>query len=96
MILNKDRTLKLFKTVNNQEKFCQLWFIRLLKKGMKGEDVRQVQKCFSLLGYDTGPIDGIFGDLTHSGVISYQSANGLLVDGIIGMQTINQLLKSNT
>ena len=32
-------------------------------------------------------VDGVFGKRTHAAVKSYQSSNGLLVDGVVGPQT---------
>ena len=74
-----------------ENKQCIINYSRLLKKGMKGEDVQQFQSCLLLKGYDIGLVDGIFGKLTYGGVISYQSLNQLYIDGIIGPQTVGHL-----
>ncbi|MDQ4144271.1 MAG: peptidoglycan-binding protein, partial [Actinomycetota bacterium] len=39
------------------------------------------------LGYDPGPIDGIFGSKTETAVKEYQTNNGLVADGIVGPRT---------
>ena len=39
------------------------------------------------IGYDPGPIDGIFGPLTRSAVVKFQIDNGLVPDGIVGPRT---------
>lgn len=47
------------------------------------------------LGYDPGPIDGIFGPRTKNAVMRFQRDNGLKVDGIVGpetMRVINMLI----
>jgi len=59
----------------------------ILRYGNTGEEVRKLQQTLSNLGYSPGPIDGIFGPQTDKAVRSFQSANGLLVDGIVGKNT---------
>ena len=44
------------------------------------------------MGYDTGGLDGVFGNKTYNAVRSYQSRNGLAVDGIIGNNTWRVLM----
>ena len=56
----------------------------LLKKGSTGEAVEQLQKALKDLGYDPGAVDGKFGANTEAAVKSFQSANGIAVDGIVG------------
>ena len=69
-------------------------FMRTLKKGMQGEDVRALQDLLIGLGYDLGPkgADGIFGAMTEAAVSEFQKKNGLTVDGIAGPDTIKKLL----
>ena len=48
------------------------------------------------MGYDLGeikPIDGDFGSKTDAAVRLYQKHNKLTVDGIVGQDTWNKLLK---
>jgi len=66
-------------------------FTRMLKKGMKGEDVRTMQVYLNALGYNCGTADGIFGNKTVEAVKAFQSAEGLTVDGIAGQQTLDIL-----
>jgi hypothetical protein len=56
-----------------------------------GEDVRMVQSRLTDLGYDPGPIDGIFGPRTDAAVRAYQRDNGLTIDGIVGPITWGSL-----
>jgi peptidoglycan hydrolase-like protein with peptidoglycan-binding domain len=49
--------------------------------------VRQVQRRLRALGYDPGPIDGLFGPLTEAAVVRLQTDRALAVDGIVGSRT---------
>jgi len=61
---------------------------RLLYEGTVGYDVLQLQMILQSLGYDPGPIDGIFGPRTKNAVMRFQRDNGLKVDGIVGPETM--------
>lgn len=78
-------------TADKNTSTCFINYSRLIRQGMRGEDVRQVQACISSLGYPIGPIDGIYGRLTYTGIRSYQEKNNLILDGIIGPQTAGHL-----
>ena len=54
---------------------------------MRGDDVRTLQESLNKLGYNCGTVDGIFGDKTKAGVIAFQTAAGVKVDGIVGPVT---------
>lgn len=63
---------------------------RLLKRTspmMRGDDVRALQEQLTKLGYNCGAVDGIFGDKTKAGVIAFQTAAGVKVDGVVGPVT---------
>lgn len=64
---------------------------RYLELGMQGNDVRKLQKRLEELGYETGPVDGIFGDITHSAVILYQGNCHIVKDGVVGPVTWGKL-----
>ncbi|WP_237660873.1 peptidoglycan-binding protein [Tepidanaerobacter sp. GT38] len=64
---------------------------RILYRGLQGEDVKELQSKLESLGYDVGPIDGIFGPLTENAVKAFQKDNGLVVDGIVGQETFSAL-----
>ena len=70
---------------------CYINYTRLIKRGNTGNDVKQAQECVASLGHPTGVFDGIYGGLTYSGIRSYQEANNLLLDGIIGPETAGHL-----
>ncbi len=70
----------------------------LLQWGSRGEEVSNLQKDLTGLGYDTIGIDGIFGPNTYKAVINFQKYQGLNPDGIVGPQTksaLNQILNGN-
>ncbi len=63
------------------------WNGTLIKKGSTGQQVKDLQNCMNALGYSTGVADGIYGSNTYKGITAFQSAKGLMVDGIVGKQT---------
>jgi len=67
---------------------------RLLKRGVNGDVVRALQAILKTLGYDPGPVDGIFGSRTVGAVILFQQSEALLVDGIVGIQSRAALTES--
>lgn len=58
----------------------------VLRKGAKGEAVRQMQEHLRRLGF-TLEADGHFGDITHNIVIAMQAIFGYDIDGAIGPAT---------
>ena len=64
----------------------------LIRQGSRGVYVCIAQDALTTLGYETGGLDGVFGQITRSSVISYQNNNGLTADGIIGNITWNRLM----
>lgn len=66
-------------------------FMRIMKNGMRGEDVRELQRMLNELGYDCGKADGCFGPHTLAAVEAFQQANGLAADGICGPKTWEKL-----
>lgn len=62
----------------------------LLKNGAKGDSVKWLQFELDRYGYNL-TIDGIFGAKTTAAVKDYQKKNGLMVDGIVGKNTIKKL-----
>lgn len=67
---------------------------RVLKEGMSGDDVKQLQKDLKRLGYYKALIDGIFGSKTTQAVKSFQTDYDLLSDGIVGPYTYFALEKA--
>lgn len=57
-----------------------------LRQGSTGADVTRLQQALRARGYSIA-VDGSFGSGTNSVVVSYQSARGLVADGIVGAKT---------
>ena len=51
---------------------------------LRGDDVADLQQRLCTLGFDTGRVDGIFGDATVRALGEFQRNAGLPVDGIVG------------
>ena len=66
---------------------------RILKNGMTGEDVKELQTMLISLDYDCGAwgADGEFGDATEQAVERFQTAHGCMVDGEVGPETLDAL-----
>ncbi len=62
----------------------------ILRKGSKGSEVKLLQEY---LGID---IDGYFGSITERSVMDYQDKNGLVVDGIVGANTLESMGLAST
>jgi N-acetylmuramoyl-L-alanine amidase len=58
---------------------------------LRGDDVAELQRRLSGLGFDTGKVDGIFGDQTEHALVEFQRNAGLTVDGICGPATVRAL-----
>lgn len=61
---------------------------KLVKFGMRGEDVQMIQKSLLEKGFYVGEFDGIFGKATLNAVRDFQIANGLIADGVVGKETL--------
>lgn len=90
-----NKPLSFFTTANGPE-FKQVELVivptpttlgkRTLKKGSKGEDVKELQSGLIKMGYDLGKYgaDGDFGSKTNTAVRAFQKKYGLTVDGVFG------------
>lgn len=63
---------------------------KLLRRGSRGETVRDLQRTLTGLGYPL-EADGIFGPLTERAVRMFQKDRGLVADGIVGPRTASAL-----
>lgn len=57
--------------------------------------IKELQQWLNDNGYDSGTVDGIYGQRTAGAVREFQKDNRLTVDGDAGTQTISAMLKSN-
>ena len=58
-----------------------------LRKGCRGDEVKELQTELIRQGYDCGTADGIFGSRTETAVKAYQRDMGLAADGVVGPKT---------
>jgi N-acetylmuramoyl-L-alanine amidase len=83
---------------------CQTWsalveagfrlgdrFLYLRRAMLRGDDVADLQRRLSALGFDMGRVDGIFGNLTSSALADFQRNVGVGADGILGASTLREL-----
>ena len=63
---------------------------RTLRRGMRGEDVKRIQREIGMPAADQ---DGIFGPKTERAVRAFQQNAGIQVDGVVGRQTQSAILK---
>ena len=66
---------------------------RLLKKGGKGNDVRELQRELIKRGYSVGKcgVDGIFGKDVLSATKKFQKDQHIASDGVVGVNTAHKL-----
>ena len=64
---------------------------KLITQGETGEEVVRIQARLFDLGYYTYKPTGSFQTVTKSAVMTYQASNGLMNDGSVGEETINEL-----
>ena len=65
---------------------------RVLRRGAKGEFVKSLQQLLFMKGYAVGADDGDFGAKTENCVRKFQRDRRLDVDGIVGIQTFEELI----
>ncbi|MGK5173132.1 N-acetylmuramoyl-L-alanine amidase [Geodermatophilus sp. CPCC 205761] len=58
---------------------------------IRGDDVTNLQDRLHELGYDAGPVDGVFGAETETGLRAFQRDYGLTSDGTCGPATLRAL-----
>jgi peptidoglycan hydrolase-like protein with peptidoglycan-binding domain len=59
--------------------------------GIQGDVVKQVQQRLNRAGFDAGPVDGIKGPQTRSGIKGFQQAQGLSATGELDQHTLAAL-----
>ncbi len=83
--------LQLARSLVAQPQVCQHG--PTLRNGSSGNDVKAAQYLLRSHGHSL-TVDGEFGAGTEQAVRSFQSANGLTADGIVGAQTFAKLIKT--
>ena len=70
---------------------------KTIRKGSRGEVVKEMQFMLDQLGYDLGPcgVDGDFGRMTEKAVKAFQKDHGLKIDGVVGSKTWAALSNQN-
>jgi N-acetylmuramoyl-L-alanine amidase len=58
-----------------------------LRRGSRGQAVRELQGHLNRLGFSAGIADGIFGAITDAAVRRFQASRRLVTDGIVGPAT---------
>lgn len=66
----------------------------MLKIGSQGESVSELQATLALLGFYSGPVDGVYRDSTARAVSQFKQVVGLAPDGIVDTITWQKLFPS--
>jgi len=59
----------------------------VLRKGSNDSAVKDLKEALRVLGFDPGPVDGVFGAQTESAVKKFQQAREIPADGVVGRVT---------
>jgi hypothetical protein len=75
---------------------------KVIKKGQKGESVKEIQKMLHSMGYDdfvsqenksNKSVNGNYDDSTELSVIAFQSFEGLKTSGVVNTETLTKIMK---
>ncbi len=66
-------------------------FLYLRSPMFRGDDVRELQTSLNTLGFNTGKVDGIYGETTERALREFQRNFGLTSDGIFGPTTLTAI-----
>ena len=67
----------------------------ILRKGDRGNAVKELQTALCAAGEPSLVVDGVFGMLTEGAVLRFQRSHGLVADGIVGPKTWGALVGSS-
>ncbi len=65
--------------------------MEILTIGTSGEAVKRLQERLQEFGFYSGEITGNFDEATQKAVNALQEAEGLAVDGVVGLMTLHAL-----
>ncbi|KHE72146.1 Spore cortex-lytic enzyme [Halobacillus sp. BBL2006] len=68
---------------------------QVIQQGATGDDVIELQSRLQYLGFYNGEIDGVFGWGTYWAVRNFQYEFGLDIDGLVGQEVKNKLVKAS-
>lgn len=68
--------------------------LKLTRPMIRGAAVKRLQEMCDLLGFDTGPNDGVFGVQTHEAVELVQDHLGIGLTGVCDAQTWNAIVEA--
>ncbi|KKB38433.1 spore cortex-lytic enzyme [Bacillus thermotolerans] len=68
---------------------------QVIQIGAVGEDVIELQSRLQHIGYYNGEVDGVFGWGTYWAVRNFQEAFGMPIDGLVGEDTKNKLVRAS-
>ncbi len=74
-------------TQENPQACTKHAFTTSMKKGSKQGEVSKLQELLNKLNLNAGPVDGLFGPMTHTAVKMFQTKHTLDSDGIVGPMT---------
>ena len=81
------------KSADTMKKILTVVAIPTLKKGSKGQEVKNLQNNLNYVVNSNLAVDGDFGNLTFNALKTFQSKNKLVVDGIYGNKSAEVMRK---
>jgi N-acetylmuramoyl-L-alanine amidase len=68
--------------------------VRLIRRGDRSQEAADVQARLRELGFDIDDEPSSFGESTAKAVMAFQQRRGILIDGIVGPNTWNELVEA--
>ncbi|MCD8510502.1 MAG: peptidoglycan-binding protein [Bacillus sp. (in: Bacteria)] len=68
----------------------------LLTLGDEGPKVKTIQQLLKDIGYYIHSVDGVYNEKTRNAIKLYQKDHGLMIDGIVGLETVTHLVGTKT
>ena len=90
----KQKTTQSEQLPNTSARLVYEFGSRILKHGMVGTDVAELQEILKKLDFTTGKIDGNFGDSTENAVKKYQRSVDVEETGVVNVLTFYHLKKA--